>query len=139
MPATVRQITTAFPTMSAKLVIRCASARMPMASVANIAIDEATAENARLKARLAALEKERDELEAAEDEKDTVSAQAKARSQRPVAFSSGGRYFTAQARFRDAVDANIASGMTRPKAVRHANRQNPGLRQAMLEEANTRR
>jgi hypothetical protein len=44
---------------------------------------------------------------------------------------------TATALWNSAVQANLDSGMSRPKAVQTANRENPGLRYRFVQEANT--
>ena len=149
--ATVTEIRAAFPKMTADAVLKCIERQLPMASVAAAAAEEMMAENEELKAELAeakellaqyqANEEEQaaamEEEKAAEamEEEEEVAAKAKARGHQPVGNVANGRTPSAASRWKEAIAQNIQSGMPRAKAVKMANRQNPGLREQYLAES----
>ena len=154
--ATLQEIKAAFPKAKAEFVVRCLERSLPMASVASAAIEEMMAENEQLRAKCVAMEEEMAKAKAMESETDTEGEdeeelvpaamedeekkpEAKARAGvRPVAKArtSGP---SARVRWDQAVDAAMAkTGNNKMKAVALANRNNPGLREAFLAEANAR-
>jgi septal ring factor EnvC (AmiA/AmiB activator) len=117
---------------------------MPMNSVAAAAAEELMKENEELQAKIKAMEEEnakaKEEADAdakakedeAADEKD---AKAKAKGAKPVATGSG-ESPTATKRWNEAIDAERKNGVPMDRAVRAANKKNPGLRQQYLDEVN---
>jgi len=157
--ASVKEIKAAFPKMKAEFYVRCLEKDMPMASVANAAVEELMAENEQLQTQCKAMEEELltmrakaegeevlptaegEELliEAEGEEEEMPAAKAKAKvGVRPVARAVGqSRQKNATARWNSAVSSCLAStGGNKMKAVAMANKQNPGLREQMLAEAN---
>lgn len=155
--ATVKEIKAAFPALAkAKphFVIECIEREMPLASVASAAAEEMMKENEELKAKVSAMEEEmakakvkaeeddEEKPEAMEDgedkEDEKTEAKARARGVKPVAKGTSGRP-SASARWSEAVDAALPKcGGNKMKAVALANRMNPGLREAMVAEVNSR-
>lgn len=151
--ATVREIKSAFPALAkAKpgFVVECLEKEMPLASVATAAAEEMMTENEELAAKVAALEDElakakAEDDEAAEakakaegdddddDEADTPAAKRKGVKPVAKANSSGP---SARVKWDEAVEKAFDRTKHRGKAVALANRNNPGLRQAMLDEVN---
>jgi hypothetical protein len=162
--ASVKEIKAAYPKMKAEFYVKCMEEEMPMSSVARAAVDELMAENDQLKARIAAMEEEQvtakakameeeenvtaqEEEEvtarakAMEDEEEEPAAKAKARvGVKPVARSkSAGSSKSATAVWNESVQACLArTGGNKMKAVALASRENPGLREKMVAEANRR-
>ena len=150
--ATLQEIKAAFPKAKAEFVVKCLEKSMPMASVASAAVEEMMAENEGLRAQIKAMEDEmakaKAELPAEEEEvvpadameheEEEVEAKAKARSGvRPVAKSKTSGP-SARVRWDSAVDSCLAKcNGNKVKAVAMANRTNPGLRQAFLDEVNS--
>ena len=154
--ATLQEIKAAFPTAKAEFVIKCLERSLPLASVAAAAAEELMAENDELKAKVAALEEENakakakamedDEEEEAKakakaesDEEEEPDAKAKARNGvKPIAKAKTSGP-SAIGRWEAAIDAALPKcGGNKMKAVALANRNNPGLREAMLSEINAR-
>ena len=156
--ATLKEIKAAFPKAKAESVIAWAMKEMPMASVAAAAAEEMMAENETLKTQCKAMEEELAKYKAAEleistgdeeeekpaeaksegDEEEKPEAKAKAHGVKPVAKArtSGP---SASVRWNQAIDAAMARvGNNKMKAVALASRNNPGLREAFLAEANAR-
>ena len=143
--ASVQEIKSAYPKMSAEFVLSCVEKNLPIAEVAKAAADEMEAklaameeENAEMKAKLTAMEEEKaksmDDENA--DAKAKADAQAKAKGNQPVAQAKSTPTATATDRWKTAVSEHVDKGMTRVKAVQAANRRHPGLREEMLAEAN---
>lgn len=145
--ATVQQIRAAYPKAKAEFVLACIEKSMPMGSVASAAAEEMMKENEDLKAQVKAFEEEKaaatakataeaDPVEPDEDDKPAAKVTAKAKGVKPVAKGTSGSP-SAKARWDNAIDAALpkCSG-NKMKAVALANRQNPGLREAMLTEVN---
>jgi ATP-dependent protease ClpP protease subunit len=162
--ATVKEIKAAFPKAKAEFIVKCLEKSLPLASVATAAAEEMMAENEELMKKVSAMEEEiarykamdeDDDVEAkamdedddaeakakAMDDEDEAEARAKARSRRgvkPIAKGTSGRP-SASVRWENAVEAALKTARgNRAKAVAMANRKNPGLRSAMLAEANAR-
>jgi ATP-dependent protease ClpP protease subunit len=152
--ATIQEIKAAFPKAKAEFVVKCLERSLPLASVATAAAEEMMSENEELAAKCKAMEEElakykaqeseaEDEEEkpdarAEEDEEEKPEAKAKSRGVKPVAKSrtSGP---SAKARWDQAIESALPKFRNnRSKAVATVNRNNPGLRQAMLAEVNAR-
>lgn len=166
--ATIQEIRSAFPKAKAEFVLKCLERSLPMASVASAAAEEMMTENEQLQSRVAELEEElakakaeneeltkaraegdedapgaevEDDPDAEGDDEPKSKANAKARRTgvEPVARRPGtGSGPTARERWRSAIDAKVAAGMSRADAVMAVERQSPGLRAAMLKEVNAR-
>jgi ATP-dependent protease ClpP protease subunit len=149
--ATLQEIETAFPKASADFVVKCLKRSMPMASVASAAVEEMMAENEGLRAQIKAMEEEmakakaelptEEEPAAMEGEEEEEPAEAKAVARggvKPIAKAKTGGP-SAQVRWDSAIDACLPKCKgNRTKAVAMANRANPGLREAMIAEVNSR-
>ncbi len=159
--ATVKEIKAAFPALAkAKphFVIDCIEREMPLASVASAAAEEMMKENEELKAKVSALEEEmaKAKAKAEEDEetpdakaegddtpdedkkKEDAEAKARARGAKPVAKGTTGKP-SASVRWEQAIETALPKCRgNRAKAVAMANRNHPGLRAAMVAEANAR-
>jgi hypothetical protein len=150
--ATLQEIKAAFPQAKAEFVVKCLERSLPLASVASAAVEEMMAENAALRAEVHAMKEEMAKAKAAgevevmiedpETEDDSMEEMAKAG---PVAKSRGVKPVakaktsgpTAGVRWDSAIEACLPKcGGNKMKAVALANRQNPGLRQAYLDEIN---
>jgi ATP-dependent protease ClpP protease subunit len=144
--ATIEEIEAAFPKAKAEFVINCIKQELPMASVATVAVKEMMAENEQHLARIAALEEELAKAqasgsataEAMEDEEEVVESKAVARGGvKPIAKAKTSGP-SARVRWDEAVSQCLAKcGGNKVKAVALANRTNPGLRQAYLDEVNS--
>jgi ATP-dependent protease ClpP protease subunit len=148
--ATIEEIEAAFPKMKPSTVLACLKAKKPLASVAQAAVEEMMAENQEMAARCKAMEEElakyksmehpEEEMpaEAMEDEEEVVESKAVARGGvKPIAKAKTGGP-SARVRWDEAVDSCLAKcGGNKVKAVALANRTNPGLRQAYLDEVNS--
>jgi ATP-dependent protease ClpP protease subunit len=155
--ATLQEIEAAFPKASEKFIVKCLRRSLPLASVASAAAEEMMSENEELKKQVSAMtdelakykaaeleistedeEKEEEPAMAMEDEEKKPDAKAKARGVKPVAKArtSGP---SARVRWDEAIDAAMAkTGNNKMKAVALANRNHPGLREAMVSEVNAR-
>lgn len=102
--------------------------------------EEAAARAMEEEEKLAAMEEEESKARASEEEKKKeATARARAKSGTvPVARARGAAppVVSARARWNQAVDACVAKGMSRQRATIQANRENPGLREELLAEAN---
>ena len=143
--ATVGEIQAAFPKMKSDFVLECVKRSLPMASVAAEAAAELLAENESLKEQMAAMTEEIESYKAkameeeeakAMEEKEEAEAKNQAKAHSPVENVTGGNAQSATVAWKDAVAKY--SDRSRPEAVRLANRNNPGLREKMLEEVNAR-
>ncbi len=144
--ATVQEIKAAYPKMPAEFVLACVEKQMPIAQVAVAASETLTAqnealaeENAKLTAQIEALNAKamEEEEEAKAEEEAEAEAKAQAQGHTQVEGVTGGNAQSARAAWKAAVASY--TGMPRAKAVRLANKNNPGLRQKMLDECNPRR
>jgi len=152
--ATLQEIKAAFPKAKADFIVKCLERSLPLASVATAAAEEMMSENEELKKQVMAMtdelakykamddesedEEEKPEARAEEDEEEKPEAKAKARGVKPVAKArtSGP---SAAVRWNQAVETALAKCRgNRAKAVAMANRNHPGLRAAMVAEANAR-
>lgn len=143
--ATLKEIKAAFPKASSDFVVKCLEKSLPMASVATAAVEELMAENEQLKARVAAMEEEAKaatESDPIEPDEDDIPAEsAKAKGVKPVAKAASATSTTssAKARWHSAIDASLPKcNGNKMQAVAMASRNNPGLREAFLAEANAR-
>lgn len=153
--ATIAEIKAAFPKAKAEFVLNCIEQKLPLASVATVAVKEMMAENDAMAAKIAALEEEIASAKAKAMEEEEAKAKAKAKAEeeeeakakatarrtgvRPIAQASGNGTPTATAQWNGAIhDALAATNGDRAKAVALANRSNPGLREAYLAEVNAR-
>lgn len=146
--ATVADIKAAFPKAKSDFIVRCLEKQMPIASVAAAAADELMKENEELQAKIAAMEEEmaaakakamEEEESAKAAEEEEMEAKAKAKGHTPVAVGSHGKASSID-KWSTAIESCLAKcNGNRQRAVAMANRQNPGLRSAMLTEVNGRR
>ena len=148
--ATLQEIKAAFPKAKSDFIVKCLERALPMASVAQAAVEEMMAENQEMAARCKAMEeelakyksmepKEEEPVEAMEDEEEElVESKATARGGvKPIAKAKEGGP-SACVRWDEAVTQCLAKcGGNKVKAVALANRLNPGLRQAFLDEVNS--
>lgn len=152
--ATVHEIEKAYPKASSEFVLNCVRRSLPLAQVSAEyteemakAMEEMAKENEELRAQISAMEEEaksneEEEAKAKAMEEEEQEEEAKAKAKRPgvnpVANVSGaaGSKQTAKDRWSTAIAKLIDAGQPRAKAVQIANRQNPGLREAMLAEVN---
>lgn len=156
--ATVQQIKAAFPKAKAEFVLSCIEKSLPMASVASAAAEEMMKENEELKAKVSAMEEElakakaeitidteeedeempaESKAKAEKDEEKKADAKARARGAKPVAKGTTGKP-SASARWKDLIQAKVASGVPRADAVLKVDIENPGLRSQYLAEVNGR-
>lgn len=153
--ATLQEIKAAYPKAKSDFIVKCLERSLPMASVATAAAEEMMSENEELKSKCKAMEEElakykamesesgddeeeKPDARAEEDEEESAKAKAKARGVRPVAKArtSGP---SASVRWEQAIESALPKCRgNRSKAVAMANRNHPGLRAAMVAEANAR-
>jgi ATP-dependent protease ClpP protease subunit len=142
--ATVEEIEAAFPKAKADFILSCVKQKLPMASVATVAVKEMMAENEALLAKVAAMEEEMSKAKASametepEEEGEPEAKGPTARSGvQPVAKAKSGQP-VASVRWPEAVNECLPKCRgNRVKAVAMANRVNPGLREAYLAEVNS--
>lgn len=144
---TVKQIKAKYPKASSDFIVKAMEEEMTEDQVAEQLVEELTAENEELKAKVSAMEEEQvakaesdeEEVVAEEEEEEQPAAKVAAKSgAKPVAHVAGGRQTkSAKSMWQDAVSKATAEGLARPQAVAKANRDNPGLRQRMLDEINS--
>jgi ATP-dependent protease ClpP protease subunit len=149
--ATLQEIKAAFPKAKSDFIVKCLERSMPMASVASAAVEEMMAENESLRAQIKAMEEEMAKAKAElpseeedpaamehEDEEEPAEAKAVARGGvKPIAKAKTSGP-SARVRWDNAVDSCLAKcNGNKVKAVAMANRINPGLRQAYLDEVNS--
>lgn len=156
--ASIKEIKAAFPKMKDSFFVKCLERELPLASVASAAAEELMAENQELMAKVAAMEEEmaslkakameeevkpdameEDEETAEYDEEETAKAKAKSGAKPVARAKTAAASRTATARWNEAVNAAMVTAKTKFKAVAIANRENPGLREQMLAEANATR
>lgn len=149
--ATIEEIEAAFPKAKADFVLKCVKQKMPMASVATVAVKEMMAENEALVAKVAAMEEEMAKAKAAmpaeepaamedgEEElvEEVIEAKANAKSGvKPIAKAKTSGP-SARVRWESSIESCLPKcGGNKVKAAAMANRLNPGLRQAFLDEVN---
>jgi ATP-dependent protease ClpP protease subunit len=157
--ATIQEIKAAYPKAKSDFIVKCLERSLPMASVASAAAEEMMSENEDLKKQVSAMQEELAKYKAMDEEKakamegeddeeekpamamedEEKKTEAKAKSGvKPVAKArtSGP---SASVRWNQAVDAAMAkTGNNKMKAVALANRNHPGLREAMVSEVNAR-
>jgi TolA-binding protein len=144
--ATVKQIRSAFPKAKSETIIRCMEKEMDMEEVATAMTDEVLQENETLSAKVKALEEEvmalrakaeEHEMPVAQEDEEKVVAKAKAkRGVQPVAKAGGFSGACPREKWDNAVSAYVAKGYTKIRAVQAVNRDNPGLRESLVEQAN---
>lgn len=152
--ASLSEIKAALPKAKAEFILNCIERSLPMASVlseAFLAMDEElTATKAKLaeyESKAAAMEEEtaakatEDEemakAKAMEEEEEEVVAKAKAKSGvKPVAKAKSANKLNAKATWESAFSTKIASGILRAQAIKMIDKEQPGLRQQMIEESN---
>ena len=145
--ATVQEIKRKFPKSKSDFIIKCMEKEMAMEDVATAAMEETMMENETLSAKVQAMEEELKalkanamEVEVEEDDdveqvaKAKAKAKAKATGVQPVARATTSDV-TAQAKWKSEVASRIKAGMSRERAIVAVERECPGLRQRMLEEA----
>lgn len=154
--ASLAEIKAALPKAKAEFILNCIERSLPMASVlseAFLAMDEElTATKAKLaeyESKAAAMEQET-AAKAMEDEEmakakameeeeveEEMVAKAKAKSGvKPVAKAKSASKLNAKATWDSAFAAKVASGVPRAQAVKLIDKEQPGLREQMIEEAN---
>jgi hypothetical protein len=153
--ATIEEIEAKFPKMPADRVLACLKKKLPIASVMTEALGAMEEEMNGLRAKLAEYEQkmvametkpeamEEMEEEPAEakakamDEEPEMKAKAKAKAGvRPVAKATGSARPSALVRWNQQIEAKVAKGLPKAKAASMVNKENPGLREQMLEEVN---
>ena len=163
--ATIQQIKAAYPKAKSDFIVRCLEQGMPLPQVAGAAMEEVVAENSDLSARLDAVIAEltalkasteaevvvetptemaaramEEEIVAMEKEEETAKARVAARGGvKPIAKAKAIAGASAKAQWSNAIDVKVAGGMTRGNAIMALESQSPGLRNAMLAEANSKR
>lgn len=105
-------------------------------------LKELLAENDMLKAQLVEKDEELAAAKAEMEKKPVEAPVAKSTGVKPVARlaspgSAGGTSLSAKARWDQAISAKLSTGMDKAKALSAVNRENPGLRQEMLDEVNS--
>lgn len=145
MAATVKNIKAKFPMASSDFIVRAMEEEMTEEQVAEELLKELAEQNEELTARLAAMEEEiakakaesEEEPEAMEEEEEKVEAKAARKGGIPVArVAADAGTKSARARWQEAVNGYVAKGLSKQKAAQRANRDNPGLREEMLDELN---
>jgi ATP-dependent protease ClpP protease subunit len=140
--ATVTEIKRKFPKAKAEFIVKCMEQSMPMEEVASAVVDETMAENETLAMKVQAMEDELKALKAqaavaSMPEEEEVAPVAKAKSGvAPVAKAKLAGGVSAKARWSDLIQAKVASGYAKSRAVIAVNKENPGLREQMLTEVN---
>jgi hypothetical protein len=151
--ASLAEIKAAVPKMKADFVLSCLEKKLPLASVMTEALGAMEEELTALRAKLAqyeqdeaakAMEPEEEvvpESKAMEDEEEKVEAKAKAKAKlgvKPVAKSALGSSGkpSATVQWSEAVESLMPVAKSKVKAAALANKKFPGLRQAMIDEAN---
>jgi hypothetical protein len=140
--ATVEEIEAAFPKAKADFILACVKQKLPMASVATVAVKEMMAENEALLAKVAAMEEEMSKAKA----EATATSEAVAMDDEEVEAKASGVKAIAKAktsgpsarvRWESSIESCLPKcGGNKVKATAMANRLNPGLRQAFLDEVN---
>lgn len=141
--ATIEEIEAAFPKLKAETVLACVKKKMPIASVAQAAVEEMMAENQMLKTECEALKAELASkastvvIPGEEEEEGMCEATAKAKpGVKAVANVSTSTAKSALDQWNGLVADAKRQGMSAAKALVAVNRSNPGLRARMLAEVN---
>lgn len=150
--ATIEEIEAAYPKMKPKSILACLKKKMPMASVAQAAVEEMMAENQDLAAKCKAMEDELAKYKAMEvtpDEEEPAAAEteeepqpsAKKRGLNPVSLPRAGdegqrRSASPRAMWLDKLSAKKDAGIPNAKAIMQIENEHPGLREEMLQEVN---
>ena len=147
--ATLQEIEAAFPKAKAEFVIKCLKKSMPMASVAQAAVEEMLAENEMLRAQIKSMEDEKAKAELPMEEEEPSAEmpmeeepEAKATAQarggvKPIAKAKTSGP-SARVRWSEAINTKVAAGIPRAKAILAIEKEQPELRAAMLAEVNAR-
>jgi len=146
--ATLNEIEAAFPQAKAEFVIKCLKKSLPMASVAQAAVEEMMAENAAMAAKCQAMEEElakykgmstedqpASEMTVEVEEEEVIPA-ARRRGVAPVAIARKPAGVSAKAQWDAAIDSELPKHKSKALAVSAVNRKHPGLRAQMLSEVN---
>lgn len=151
--ATVKFIQARFGKASSDFIVKAVAAEMTEDQVAEMYYSEMVKENEELKAKLAAMEEEMvalkakaeqmtvTETEEEDDEEEKMvlmpAARAKAKGVQPVKTTGGVSHIASAAQaWNEKVADKVKAGMRHQHAVAAVNRENPGLRQRMVDEAN---
>lgn len=125
-------------TVSDKLIVKAMEEEMSMDDVAELLMEQLQGENEELKMQLAAAQEELVQAKAQMEEMAKAQEQPKEEPAmkarvgiRPVA-STVAPVINARAKWDDCVANYVAKGMDKATAVRRVNRENPGLREQML-------
>lgn len=143
--ATAKAIKARFPKAKADFVVRCMEEEMTMEEVTEEYVEESDKEAVSLKAQVEELMAK---VKAMEEEKAAAKAKAAEEEMKPEAKAKAGVQAIAQgaagaqsrgsakAAWLTQVQARMASGLPRDKAMVAVDRDNPELRQAYLDELN---
>lgn len=138
--ATLAEIKAVYPKASAEFLVKCIEKQLPVASVMSEALAAMEEELTKCKAQIAAMEAKAMEISVEPEEETPAESEAKAKAKsgvKPVAKATGGTAKpAASVQWKTAIEAKVAQGLARPKAVLAVNRENPGLREQMLAEVN---
>lgn len=143
---TVKQIKAKYPKASSDFIVKAMEEEMTAEQVTEELVEQLTAENEELKAKVSAMEEEltakaEDDEEvvakAEDEEEEQPAAKATAKSgAKPVARVAGGpQAKSASVQWSEAVE-KFTAGSTKVDALKKANQANPGLRERYLEELN---
>lgn len=152
MAATMKELKASFPRANSDLLVSMSEDEMTLedASTAYITsmeeeLDAVRAENEELKTKLSAMDEEATakamdeekeaEAKAMEEEETKVKPAAKS-GVKPVARASVKPAIPASTQWQQAIQEQVKAGHPRAKAIKLANRANPGLRQRVVDEAN---
>lgn len=147
MAASLAEIKAAFPKAKAEFVLKCLERSLPLASVMTEALSALDEENQTLKAQLAKAMEDMNakaaleiEVEPGEEEMPEEEMASKAKAKRtgakPIAKSKPSGGLSAKAQWLSKINAKVSEGIKRDKAAALVNRENPGLREQMLDEVN---
>ncbi len=152
--ATIKEIKAAYPKAKAEFIVKCMEQAMPMPQVAEAAYAEVMIDNQSLADRIATLEAKLAAMEATEATEPPVAEMPIAASPSapmptqqpdvpkaksgvaPLAKSKTVATPSARQEWSTKIQAKVQSGLPKAKAVSMVDRENPGLRQQMLDEAN---
>lgn len=150
--ATVKSIKAAYPKASSDFIVRCMEKEMTDEEVRAEMEIELEEQNEELVAKVRAMEEELaaakaqiaakaestddDKPVSAEEDEEEKEPVAQTKKTQPVAKPKSQPAGSARNRWEAAVKTNLASGMDRHRALAKANRDNPGLREQMIVEAN---
>jgi len=148
--ATIKEIKAAYPKAKAEFIVKCMEQQMPMPQVAEAAYAEVMIDNQSLADRIAALEATIAQMQADEVTEVPPMAAApsaplpsqvpdipKAKSGVTPVAKSRPSVISAKDDWVNKIQAKVATGLPKDKAVSIVNRENPGLREQMLSEVNS--